>query len=183
MSTLWELREEVVRNDSVAEHHMRMEYLMEGGRDNPPLLLGLYSSDAMARAALSMRLQPLFGGADCFSAPCHEKLEMQQRWEADGSGKVVVSEKKLPRAERVLPDTTQSDEKLVLTVASSHMVVDQPPRADRRRACDDSSWDLLLYLVRPPPPPLTAEELAAQKAMLLEQKQRVRERNARFFQA
>ena len=99
------------------------------------------------------------------------------------SSSVQVQFKFSSSSERVLPDTTQSDEKLVLTVASSHMVVDQPPRADRRRACDDSSWDLLLYLVRPPPPPLTAEELAAQKAMLLEQKQRVRERNARFFQA
>lgn len=146
-----------------------------------PLLLGLFHTPELARAAVSARLQPLFGGADCFTAPCPDALDMQQRsWEVsqwhckdDDSEpvevkvpffEVVVSRKRPEGPSGVYPyfDDTQ----LVLTVTESQVVVDQPPLAEFQ-AHNRSEWRKFLEFVRPPPPPLTAEEQAAKTAARL----------------
>ena len=158
---MWELHE-VVRNTSSYARASLMEHMRDGGSPTPPLLLGLYSSPELARAAMSTRLQPLFGGGDCFTTPCHEKLEMQQRWNADGSGEVVVSMKK--PAEVALAYQYAYDDVLVFTVALSDTVVDQPPRDEQECAY---GWHDFLAIIRPPPPPLTAEEQAAKTAARL----------------
>jgi hypothetical protein len=45
-----------------------------------------YTTLALARAAVAMRLRNLYGGGDCFVAPCPAGLFVQQRWQADGTG-------------------------------------------------------------------------------------------------
>jgi hypothetical protein len=156
---MWELREEVCDCSEYA-HESLMEHVRDGGSPSRPRVLGLlYSSMVLARAALSTRLRPLFGGGDCFTTPCHEKLQMHQRWDDEsdgGSGEVVVWMKK-PPGEAWTSDYTT--DQLVLTVAPLQTVVDQPPTED-----DRYDWDDLLSAVRPPSPPPTAEELAAQMA-------------------
>jgi hypothetical protein len=164
MTFFWELREEV-RDTSEYAHDSLMEHMRDGGSPSHPRVLALYSTLALARAALSTRLRPLFGGGDCFTVPCHDKLEMQQRWEADGSGEVAISVKKPPGE----PHYHYSSNQLVLAVTPSQTVVDQPPSEH-----DLYDWDDLLSAIRPPPPPLTAEEQAAQMLRLDEEWQQTR---------
>ena len=144
---MWELREDVCGEDREMEQESQ-----DGGDPPQKRLLGLYSTPELARAALATRLRPLFGGGDCFTTPCHDALQMVQRWNADGSGQVVVFFKKPAKVEGAYTPYVYYEE-LTLSVELVQTKVDEPPPDDRYE-----DWQQFLEAVRPPP---TAEELAA----------------------
>jgi hypothetical protein len=160
MPFYWELREEA-RDCSMQAQAARVELLRLGESIFFPRVLGVYTTLELARKALSARLQPLFGGADCFITPCHEKLDIQHHWKEDGSGAVWVSLKKPPGGEFTSAgwnfDHKGYDDHVILTVAPSHIAFDQPPPVDQ---ASTEKWSGFLKVVR------TAEEVAADELAL-----------------
>ena len=116
--------------------------LLPGGRF---LVLGVYSSLELARAALSARLRPLFNGGDCFTAPCHDALDVGQCWEEDGSGKFYIRFKERPED---VPEVLDGDtcKQLTLTVAATYKL-DEPPPDHWRFGVEE-----FLDALQPPPP-------------------------------
>ena len=118
--------------------------------ESPPRTLGFYTTVALARTAVAMRLRDLYAGGDCFITPCHPALRVQHCWAEDGAGSVRVE----------LPPKKRPDYHDVLTLSIQAHAVDVPPPLDRRPRC----WYELEAAVRPPPPPpppLTEWEVAA----------------------
>ena len=147
---LWELREEVQDPAATKAFISQMLQRVDAPNLTSPggsfVVLGLYSSLALARAALSARLRPLFNGGDCFTAPCHDALDVGQCWKEDGSGKIYIRFKE--RSEYV-PEVLDGDtcKQLTLTVAATYKL-DEPPPDSWRFGVKD-----FLDAVQPPPPP------------------------------
>jgi hypothetical protein len=129
-----------------------------------PCTLGIYTTVELARAAVTTRLRDLFGGGDCFTAPC--ALHVEQDWREDGTGHILLALKS--------PDWNQVDEYdggeeryrsafRTLTLSIEAQEMNLPPPLNKR----GYYWRELARAVRlrlPPPPPAAAAELAARYA-------------------
>jgi hypothetical protein len=67
-----------------------MEHMRDGGSPPAQLTLGTYTTLALARAAVAMRVRNLFAGGDCFTAACPAGLYMTQSWADDGTGEMLL---------------------------------------------------------------------------------------------
>jgi hypothetical protein len=138
-----------------------MEHLQGGGSPPAQLTLGTYTTLALARAAVAMRVSNLFAGGDCFTATCPAGVYVTQSWAGDGTGEMVLGEVKQPP---YIPGDNWS----TLTLSISTQEVDLPPPLDQRPRCWDELEDAAGYVrpAPPPPPPPTVEEAAALEAAL-----------------
>jgi hypothetical protein len=158
---LWVVREQQHDYGPGAEEHLR-----EGGNAPYPLTLGVFSTLALARAALAMRLANLYAGGDCFTAPCPDRLYVVQRWrDDDGTGEMCITVR--PRANPAPPYYGQYDDSSTLTLTIETQQADQPTPLDRRPSCWEAMEDAAGFVrpAPPPPPPPTAEQVAARAAL------------------
>jgi hypothetical protein len=128
------------------------------------LTVGTYTSIALARAAVAMRLRNLYAGGDCFATPCPDGLDVYQHWHPDGTGSMALCVK--PPAEGAARSYYDFCRSLKLTIETQEL--DVSPVLDRRPGCWEGLEDAAGYIRPPPPPPppptATAEEHAAYEA-------------------
>jgi hypothetical protein len=153
----------VVREQAHEQRHRgseSREYINE-------LTLGAYTTVALARAAVAMRLRNLFAGGDCFTAPCPDGLYVTQRWADDGTGTMSLWVKPPERQPASHSGYNYYEpDSFHLTLAIETQEVNMPPLMDRRPDFWEALEDAAGYIrpAPPPPPPLTAEQQAQQQA-------------------